>query len=297
MKTLGFSLFFTLSTISIMVVSCHPNKDRLILDKAEQFIDDYPDSALVLLSSISPTNLHKEKDYARYSLLYAEALDKNYIDTTDISILSPAISYYERRDSQKELALSFYYLGRIQQNGRDYNASMLSFTRAEKILEDAPNPPLTYLLKMAMADNYAYSYNTVEELRYTKDALQVMKEKHLEKYRSISLYRYASSLANNKKYKEALNILDSLSSGNDCSERIQKRSFVRSCYFKTLIESESPEILKDKFHMASSGGYPMDAEDYCAYAYLLGLNGDTRAANNLFQQIKESTTVRRKNLR
>ena len=281
------NLFFTIIAIAAVTVSCKQSEEQSYLQRAEQIIDDYPDSALVLLSSISRANLQKEKDYARYSLLYAKALDKNYIDTTDISILSPAISFYEKKASQKELALSLYYLGRIQQNGRDYNASMLSFTRAEKILENTPNPPLTYLLKMAMAENFAYSYNTVEELRYIKEALQVMEESHLEKYRSISLYRYASSLANNKQYDEAFAIMDSLSSDKNCPVQIKKQSFVRSCYYKTYILRETPEVLKEKYNLALSGDYPMEVKDYCAYAYILGRNGDENAAETVFQQVKE----------
>ena len=95
------NLFFTIIAIAAVTVSCKQSEEQSYLQRAEQIIDDYPDSALVLLSSISRANLQKEKDYAHYCLLYAKALDKNYIDTTDISILSPAISFYEKKASPK----------------------------------------------------------------------------------------------------------------------------------------------------------------------------------------------------
>ena len=289
MKTLGFSLFFTLSAITIVVVSCHPNNERLILDKAEEVIDDYPDSALQILSSIHKENLRRQKDYAYYSLLYAKALDKNYIDTTDVSVISPAVSFYENIHSTEKLALSLYYLGRIQQNSLDIKESMLSFTKAEKLLETINNPTLSYLLKMAIANNYTQSYNTFEELRYTFDALCLAKQHNLERYLLPARYRYAASLANNQKYDEALSIMDSLAADKNCPSYLRKRCFVRSCFYKTLSKRGDSHRLKDDFEIALSGDdYPMEVDDYCAYAYLLGLNGDTQAANNLFQRIKES---------
>ena len=52
------------------------------------------DSCLTVLRSIDTTTLTRPADKARWSLLYAMALDKNYIDTTDLSVLQPAIDHY-----------------------------------------------------------------------------------------------------------------------------------------------------------------------------------------------------------
>ena len=43
-------------------------------------------SCLLYTSDVDPRNLNTNRLRAQYSLLHAMALDKNYIDTTDISV-------------------------------------------------------------------------------------------------------------------------------------------------------------------------------------------------------------------
>ena len=67
------------------------------LSIAAQQMMSRPDSALHLLSEIDPGTLGRGRTRARYALLYTQALDKNYIDTTSDSLLSVAYRYYRHR--------------------------------------------------------------------------------------------------------------------------------------------------------------------------------------------------------
>lgn len=58
-----------------------------------------PDTALALLKKLDREKLKNLRTRAKYSLLYAMALDKNGIDTTDLSIISPALEYYGKKHS------------------------------------------------------------------------------------------------------------------------------------------------------------------------------------------------------
>jgi len=60
--------------------------------------------------------LYGNEDTARYSLLNAMAIDKNYIDTTSLEIIAPARDYYPKYGTPTEALRTFYYLGRIYQN-------------------------------------------------------------------------------------------------------------------------------------------------------------------------------------
>ena len=72
------------------------------LSRAETFITDNPDMALKVLDSLDVEELSTRRLQARYALLYSIALDKNYVDVKDDSIIAPAVRYYARHGSADE---------------------------------------------------------------------------------------------------------------------------------------------------------------------------------------------------
>ena len=95
------------------------------------------DSCLTVLRSIDTTTLTRPADKARWSLLYAMALDKNYIDTTDLSVLQPAIDHYTHWTHLNRLDkfYTWYYKGRIEENARIFDASLDSYLHAERYMK------------------------------------------------------------------------------------------------------------------------------------------------------------------
>lgn len=102
-----------------------------VLDSAEAIMNERPDSALVLLENIDSAAVRGRATAARYSLLLSMALDKNVIDTADISIILPAVRYYERRGDDLSKARTFFYYGRVLQNGNDNEAALEAVSKAE----------------------------------------------------------------------------------------------------------------------------------------------------------------------
>lgn len=102
-----------------------------VLDSAEAIMNERPDSALVLLENIDSSAVRGPATAARYSLLRSMALDKNVIDTADISIILPAVRYYERKGDDLSKARTFFYYGRVLQNGGDNEAALEAVSKAE----------------------------------------------------------------------------------------------------------------------------------------------------------------------
>lgn len=102
-----------------------------VLDSAEAIMNERPDSALVLLKNIDSAAVRGRATAARYSLLLSMALDKNVIDTADISIILPAVRYFERRGDDLSKARTFFYYGRVLQNGNDNEAALEAVSKAE----------------------------------------------------------------------------------------------------------------------------------------------------------------------
>ena len=107
------------------------------LDWAEAVMEEYPDSALVLLDSLDRNRLTTREARARHSLLYSQALDKNWIELTSDSVISPAVKYYSRHGSPDYRLKTQYYLGCIFRNAGDREEAMEHFVEAERYVDRA----------------------------------------------------------------------------------------------------------------------------------------------------------------
>ena len=103
------------------------------LTDVESYIEERPDSALVVLERIDVSELSSKEERAKHALLLSMAMDKNYIDRTDFDVLQPAIDYYEDNGSATDKLRTFYYQGRIYHNRGDEAAAMESYVKAINI--------------------------------------------------------------------------------------------------------------------------------------------------------------------
>ena len=118
---------------AITIVSCNDarkSETYRLLEDVDAYIEARPDSALAVLEGIDVEDLGSREEKAKYALLMSMALDKNYIDRTDFEVLQPAIDYYENHGTATDKLRTFYYQGRIYQNGGDDEMAMECFVRA-----------------------------------------------------------------------------------------------------------------------------------------------------------------------
>ena len=124
------------------------------MDAAEYCMTDSPDSALALLETINGGEISLESNSARYALLYSQALDKNYIDLTDDSLINVAVDYYYHRRNVRYKFLSLYYSGRIYTNACDYTKAIITYSDAETLIEKLSDDYLAGLLYTQLGDIY-----------------------------------------------------------------------------------------------------------------------------------------------
>lgn len=103
---------------------------------ADSLIESRPDSSFEILKAIDTTRLKGKEERAKYALLMSMALDKNYIDTTDFSVLQGAIDYYPENGSPDEKLRTYYYMGRIYQNKHFEDDAMKAFLKALELSGD-----------------------------------------------------------------------------------------------------------------------------------------------------------------
>ncbi len=127
------------------------------LQQAETVMNEHPDSALNLLKGIAQTELQTQAHHARYALLYSQALDKNYIDVTNDSLINIAVDYYKDRDDVRAKFLSYYYLGRIYTNANNLTQATLAYMEAEQLVDELGDDYLAGLLHKQIGLIY-YAY-------------------------------------------------------------------------------------------------------------------------------------------
>ena len=94
--------------IFLSAISCkQENPIAIKLDCIHEAITINPEDALPMLDSIDTRQLTSSKLRAKHSLLYSVALDRNYIDITTDSIITPALKYYSHRGSPAFCAVRF----------------------------------------------------------------------------------------------------------------------------------------------------------------------------------------------
>ncbi|MBQ2838391.1 MAG: hypothetical protein IJE73_01940 [Muribaculaceae bacterium] len=161
------------------------------MDKAEELMNEKPDSALIILNGLDKTKGLNDSQNARYALLYSQALDKNYIDETNDSLINIAVEYYNENGTAKEKFLSLYYQGRIYYNAQNYAKSILAYTKAEQLIDEFEDDFIKGLLYTQLGFIYEKYYDYSKALNSYQLSYQ-----YYDKANKYSHCRYA-------KYNEA----------------------------------------------------------------------------------------------
>ena len=113
------------------LASCNRHSEHWeTLTQVESYIEERPDSALVVLQGIDNEELANDEERAKHALLLSMALDKNVIDKTDFEVLQPAIDYYEDNGTATDKLRTYFYQGRIYQNAGKDALAMECFVKA-----------------------------------------------------------------------------------------------------------------------------------------------------------------------
>lgn len=274
--------------MSFLLVSCDNRQTKSLLQDVETYIQERPDSALRVLRKVDSLTLNTKSLRARYSLLFAMALDKNYIDTTALSILEPTVAYYERLGSPQDKMLSCYYLGRIYANRKDYPNAVIFYSQAlrESSEYDYYHRGLIYA---ASADAYNASFNDEEELRNTILAYECF-EKIGDKDLDLSLYKVAQAYHNNERFDVADSLYSLVYSGKDSTSRLALYAMEDLVSNDLYQEKQDVERDLELLEYVAEHRGNLSLESYYEYAYLLLLAGKESEAENILSQLSNRET-------
>ena len=269
------------------LLSCGNGAVSAELDDIESYIHERPDSALAILQAIDKQNLTTRSLKAKYAVLYSATLDKNYIDTTDLSIIEPAVSYYRRHGSADEKMRAYFYQGRVHYNRKEDNEAMNSFLLALQDSSRAADNHYKDLVNSAIAVIFSRNHNYEQELEYTATALRYARLAGDE----VGVWKItghlATSYANLLKWDEAektfmeffeMPVLDSTLFYQ------KKLIYAQVLLFKS--EQDPLQAIDIVESVARRAPDAMSVKAYCFYAYAQQLLGNTGIADGVMEQVR-----------
>ncbi len=284
----------SISVAALLLVSCASRQTAATLNELETYIQQRPDSALAAIRAIDTTTLTSRSLRAHYALLRAMALDKNWIDTTDVNVVMPAVVYYDRQGSADQKMKSYYYLGRIQENRHDYTAAILSFTIAEDVCAGSNDEQFKGLLYMGIANVYREVHSVDKTLEYTEKARESFSASGDTHRYDLSTGRLAMAFQEKQDWYKA----DSLY--QECLQKLKQDTAYMRIYLsqyaamKIVQPEPDPEGAINLLAMISSEyGKPLSMRDYGVYAYASALQGDDSTSYKILSMMSRQSENRR----
>ncbi len=207
---------------TLLYVSCEEPGISGQLSSIESYIDTRPDSALVAIRQIDTTALRRRSTKAKYSLLHAIALDKNYIDTADTRIVQPAVDWYSRHGNPEEKLKAWMYLGTEQYNCEQYNKAIISFYRAIESLAGVKDNNLIGLLYSKVANTYTKTMDYAQASSFIEKSLDSFHSCGRKDQESLMLLHKASNLLQRRLWEEARDCYQDILSRNPMDPRIKR---------------------------------------------------------------------------
>jgi uncharacterized protein HemY/cbb3-type cytochrome oxidase subunit 3 len=148
------------------ILSCTRPNDALLL--AEQFMNEQPDSALLLLESIQIGTL-SPRQHADWCLFMTQARDKTYQEQTD-SLIRIAVAYYEAHDNPARQMLAYYSMGRVSQEAQQATKAQEYYLKALEAGESSTDDALLGRICSNLGMLYTYQKACEQALPHLRQA-------------------------------------------------------------------------------------------------------------------------------
>lgn len=169
--------------IVMMGCTTPPTDNRLSL--ADSIISEHPDSALNILSKISPSSLSGENNKAYFALLFTQAKYHNDITLSSDSAITTACDYFYNNHKKDSIAIRLYARSLLQKGNtlRDMDNTKDAISVILQSFEfiDSLNPS-DYLL---FADANYYLAN-IYAYKYSSDSVYIPLFKKAQKYYALA---------------------------------------------------------------------------------------------------------------
>ena len=182
MKQMALMIF----VICLFLCSCKPDKKDIILERASQYVEQHPDSALNLLHLIDPEMLDDAKN-AEYALIEVQAKDKTGADISEKTAIFQARDYFLGTNDPEKTALAYYYSGKVFSERSDHERAMSNYLKANEYVQKTKNKQLQGLIYFGIGYLFYNDTNYEQAIFNFKKAQPLFKQTNHTAYESKSL--------------------------------------------------------------------------------------------------------------
>ncbi len=179
-----------------------------LLQSADSLMKSRPDSALIILESISSEKLSNPADRAKYALLFTQAQDKNYIVHTSDSLIRIAVDYYDSINNKDLAAKAHFYHGRVCQSMKNAPEAIKQYSRVLSMVEKTGNYELTCMSQGNMAQIF-YQQDLLKKADSLFRQVELLSTQHNDSSRLAVALRTRGEICMEKgDQDEALTVLE-----------------------------------------------------------------------------------------
>ena len=230
--------------ISILTSCGHHGNE--VLNRADDIMEDDPEQALELLTSVDAAALSRS-DVAYRAMLLTQAQVKCSADIPSDSLINSAIEYYRSaRDDDRRLR-AYFYKGQLSFCYHDYRESMKYILEAYEMAKELCAPLWIARSAEVLSDINFDVYNYPQAELYSRETIDNYRLAGKSNNVDYALCDFAVILFNQDKHQEALAILDSiyLSTLNKTPMDSALLNYIKDPLTGTLINSRQIDKLKN----------------------------------------------------
>ncbi|MDE5829651.1 MAG: hypothetical protein K2H48_06660 [Duncaniella sp.] len=217
-----------------------------VLNRADDIMEDDPEQALELLTSVDATALSRS-DAAYRAMLLTQAQVKCSADIPSDSLINSAIEYYRSaRDDDRRLR-AYFYKGQLSFCYHDYRESMKYILEAYEMAKELCAPLWIARSAEVLSDINFDVYNYPQAELYSRETIDNYRLAGKSNNVDYALCDFAVILFNQDKHHEALAILDSiyLSTLNKTPVDSALLNYIKDPLTGTLINCRQIDKLKN----------------------------------------------------
>ena len=286
---------FALSLVLLLLASCASRQTAATLNDVETYIQSRPDSALATIRAIDTTTLTTRSLRAHYALLHAMALDKNWIDTTDVGVVMPAVEYYDKHGTADQKMKAWYYLGRIYENQDDINQSVLAYTLASNCSSDSKDEQFKGMLYMSSSLIYSKARQIDKALDYANLGIDCFQSAQDSVHYNLSFGRLAMLYQQKKEWHTADSLYQiglQLAAHDTMSMALYLSYYASMKVIQPEVDPEEAIALlkrrRFEYHK------PLSLKDFGTYALASTLIGDFKTCDSILEMIHQQPESLRK---
>ena len=280
-------LYYLLLTLLLLTGCNAPNQMTDDLIRAEAWMNEHPDSALNLLKGIEQTELQTREHHARYALLYSQALDKNYIDLTNDSLINIAVDYYKDRDDVRAKFLSYYYQGRIYTNANNLTQATLAYMEAEQLVDELGDDYAAGLLYEQIGLIYRSYYDFPKSLQAYQQAIEHYTKANRPFHKIYNMFSASDIYRNTQKEDAAYQTLKTALAE---SRKLNDQSLVKSCINNLILVCIDLEQWEEatQWYQEYQKNNGRDYPTVTFYGYIARLHAKNRNFEEAFMLLDET---------